>query len=402
MNQVTDFSLQLPDALLQDIAKRVQLSPTEYRIASERGQTVHDYLNREGSPLRPYLVRTYPQGSMAIGATIASKLKNDEFDIDLIVELNIKQDSAPGLVLETLYRALNGEPGSRYHGKVIRRSRCVTLEYDNMHLDLTPACLIPSALERTSVIYHANENEPPSDHLWIVANPWGFASWFNNMMPAWFLAMDAAMRKVAEPLPDQEELNNKSIPLIALQLLKRWRNKCYDRREGRCPPSIVLAFFVASAAGRRTSLTTELLFQASNLLAIFENHDRSGRLITVVNPQCDRDVFTDRWPANAGEQSVFTRDLRHLVAQLDKLKSGVSVPVAAGILSDLFGENPTTQVVENFAKRYSAQAHNAGLHVAARTGAVALRESGISRVAPAVATYPIVRHTNFGSEPERE
>ena len=120
---------------------------------------------------------------MAIGATIAAKLKNDEFDIDVIVKLNIDRATPPGAVLNALFEAVNGEPGSIYHGKVTRNSRCVTIEYESMHLDITPAVRMTELAERTSTIFHAHEDEPPAKHRHIVANPWGFADWFKENTP---------------------------------------------------------------------------------------------------------------------------------------------------------------------------------------------------------------------------
>jgi hypothetical protein len=132
-------NFQIADVLLKDIARRIQLSPTDYRIAVDHYEAVDEWLNRENSPLAPYMGRIYAQGSMAIGATISSKLNNDEFDVDAVAELRIAADAPPGKVLDVLFDAINGEKGSRYYGKVTRRSRCVTIDYDRMHLDVTPS-----------------------------------------------------------------------------------------------------------------------------------------------------------------------------------------------------------------------------------------------------------------------
>ncbi len=139
------------DLLLADIAIRIQLTPTDYDKAVERYETINDWLDRPGSPLRGRVVLMYPQGSMAIGATIASKLKTDEFDIDIIAELDLPADTDPDIVLDILFESIRGEPGSRYYGKTERRNRCVTVSYaDGMHLDVTPAILLPRSLPKTS------------------------------------------------------------------------------------------------------------------------------------------------------------------------------------------------------------------------------------------------------------
>jgi hypothetical protein len=386
------------DRLLMDVARRIQLPPSDYRLAVSHYRVINEFLERENSPLHGLITRLYPQGSMQIGATIASRLRNDDVDVDIVIELAIPAGLPPAVVLDTLFRALNGELGSRYHGKVRRNTRCVTVDYDRMHLDLTPAVLMPEREERTSTIFHAHERRPFSEHRHIIANPWGFADWFEAMTPASGVFADAVLRKAAEPVPDQEELNEKSLPLVALQLIKRWRNKCYDTRKGRCPPSVVLAYFVATLHGRRTSLVAELVALARGLLAVFDDHDRRRALIRVVNPRCSDDVLSDRWPGTLDAQALFTHDLRDLVAQLDVLQQNPSVLDCERVLVGLFGEYPTRIVLEEFKKSYTAQAYNGALFHHRGAGGLAMAASGLSRTDTAAPAYATPRHTNYGQE----
>ena len=66
---------------------------------------------------------------MATGSTIASKLRTDEYDIDLIAELDIPVNTAPHEVLSLLERAVRGEHGSRYFDVTTRCTRCVQIQY---------------------------------------------------------------------------------------------------------------------------------------------------------------------------------------------------------------------------------------------------------------------------------
>ena len=240
----------LIDILLRDVAKRIQLPPSSYQTAVERYQTMDRHLNRESSAIKDMISRLYPQGSIAIGAVVSSKFDNDEFDVDAIVELHIAASSPPAAVLDLLHAAIAGEKGSRYHDMTRRQSRCVTVDYDSMHIDFTPAVLMPSLLERTSTIFHANENDHFSKHYHKVANPWGFGEWFKTQTPLQVVfAEDAALRKTAEPLPDFARINEKSLPLIALQMIKRWRNGRYTNRNGRRMPPFPAFAIPARAVG---------------------------------------------------------------------------------------------------------------------------------------------------------
>lgn len=400
LGTILDSRAGIADALLLEIAKRVQLSPTNYRLAVERYQTIGDYLDREGNPLAGLVTRLYPQGSMAIGSVISSKFENDEFDIDVIAELAIPANAAPSVVLDTLFAALNGEKGSRYYGKVERCSRCVKVQYEGMHLDVTPAVLLPGKLERTSAIFHANEKEPTSKHYAVIANPWGFAEWFKGRMPEAVAYMNAMDARDAEPVPDQESLNSKAKPLVALQLLKRWRNKIYDQREGRMPPSVMLSCLVAQNSGYRKSLLDELLVQAQYLYQYFDAHTRQGVFVEVENPACPgEDIFTDRWPGTIEAQRQFTTDLKALNEKLEWLSRNRTVEGCKQVMSDLFGERPTTYALDSLAEQYGMKANAGELRHHANSGAVALGASGIVAAALSSApSYATPKTTFFGSE----
>jgi hypothetical protein len=136
--------------------------------------------------------------------------------------------------------------------------------------------------------------------------------------------------------------------VIALQLLKRFRNVQYDQREGRCPPSVMLSYFVAQNANQTQTLSQELLHQARMLRDVFNQHQRAGRLVEVRNPMCQDDVFTDRWPGNLETQAVFVCDLDRLVEGLEEFCGECTLQRMQQILTELFGERPTLDVVRQF------------------------------------------------------
>jgi hypothetical protein len=386
------------NALLLSVAQKVQLPPSSYRLAADRYETLGQHLERESGTLRGLVRKIYPQGSVAIGAVVSSKFETDEFDVDVMIELGIAK-ATPATVLDTLYHAIRGERGSRYYSMTTRKTRCVTVDYDEMHIDFTPAVRRVDPRERVSTIFHAHEDDPPAEHYAPVANPWGFANWFEAQMPAARLFMEQVLRKRADPLPDTEELNEKSLPLIALQLIKRWRNKCYDQRGVRRPPSVLLTCYVAQNAGVRAGLLEELIAQVRYILNEFETHDREERRVEVMNPACDDlDCFTDRWPEKASDQALFLQDLRKFAVALAELANPQTMARYQEILGQLFGERATKAVMESFASRFGHAAISGSLHHRPESGATALRESGIARVAPATGALITPRHRHFGSD----
>lgn len=401
------------DYLLADVAVRIQLSPTNYKKALERYEAINKYLDRPESPLHNRIEIFYAQGSMAIGATIARNLTTDHFDLDTVGQMMVSVNAAPAQVLDLLFTTLNGPKGSLYHGKVTRNSRCVTVDYaDGMKIDVTPMARRPATPERESVLFHHCRETPHVPGYRKVANPFGFAGWFNARTPQelMFAEQYAALAKSyevfaeaeQEPVPEQEDPYKKSMALIAHQLTKRFRNVRFDRRQVRRPPSVLLAKWAADAAGSgRTRLIDELLHHARYMRQILAQHIATGRLVHVLNPVCTEDALTDRWPANQADQVMFMQDLEHFIAELERLHAGCPVEEMRSILTDLFGEQPSGEAVKAFTSALGEPIRGGtGLYVPGRhasTGSAAL--IGLPTAATAHAK-PTPKHTFFGDRPD--
>ena len=350
------------DILLADVAIRVQLSRTDYNKAVDRYQTINDWIERDGSPLKDRVQLFYPQGSLAIGATIASKLKTDEFDLDLVAQLSLPEYVSSHEPLDLVFKAIRGEPGSRYYRMTKRRTRCVTVDYsDNMHIDVTPVIRRLDTPERESWLFHDRPEAPQEASYRLIANPYGFAEWFKANTPpdqdfanifekraAEYEQLMLVEAAESEPVPPQEPPFRKSKAVVVLQLLKRWRNVQYDARPGRRPPSILIAKLVADAANHTDRLSEELLLQARHTLHEFQCFHNAGCRIHVTNPVCEQDILTDRWPESLQDQALFIDDLKNLVTKIERLVSGCDLGEMKTIMVELFGEAPTMDAFRAF------------------------------------------------------
>ena len=189
-------SAPIGEILLAETAIRIELPPSLHGLAVDRYEAIRNYIERDGSPLAGRVRIFYPQGSMAIRATIRSRKRQDGFDIDIVAELILPITITPSAVLDLLFAAINGDKGSLYYGKVERNTRCVTVHYeDGMHLDITPAVLVDEQDPRKSVIFHAKAEEPPAAHRRLEMNSYAFVEWFNERTPIDLTFVEAYAQK---------------------------------------------------------------------------------------------------------------------------------------------------------------------------------------------------------------
>ena len=383
------------DQLLAEIAVRIQLSSRRHRQAIQRYETVAEWLERADSLLQGSVTTLYPQGSMAIGATILSRDSDDRYDIDIVAELDIPANTPAKTVLDTLYKAVKGEEGSRYYGMTRRRSRCVTIEYSDMHLDLTPMVREEGTPEKESWLYE-NRRETPNRNSRFAANPYGFADWYNQQtlmeddpfatefksLSKDYDARSIAMAADQDPVPEHETAANKSQPTIVLQLIKQWRNVYYQTRDDKGPPSVLLSRIVAEMSSPNLPLSEDLEATAHKVAAYIERHIKSGQPIT--NPVCADDVLTDRWTIGSPQASGFVKNIRGFAADIRKIRSGIGTSETREILAKLFGEYPTRDALLRYGER---------LGNAVQSGRAAHRDQTAQVLVPATVVDKMPRGT---------
>jgi hypothetical protein len=350
------------DALLIDVARRIQLTKTKHEAAERSFRALCQYVDREGSPLHGLVVGCYPSGSFATGTAIASKVAKDQHDVDVVIELDISPTAPPQGVIDVLYAAINGDKDSRYHGKVRKNSRCVTVHYeDGTAVDLMPVVRFAGGPERAGNLFHYKQESGQSYHKPV--NPWGFADLFNRRVeydPAFYelfkgrrLLIEGEMLLKAEtqPMPDHAPIEEKSPRVVALQLLKRARDIAYRQKTHngmRKPPAVVLAAISLDAGPVKASLVDEVISVIAAIRARL--HDKSGPRGTVMvyNPAYQVDAFTDRWPEDAGAQDVFDADLRRLTVDLYRLRNEqLNLEQKSELLKRVFGETAASYAIES-------------------------------------------------------
>ena len=153
-----------------------------------------------------------------------------------------------------------------------------------------------------------------------------------------------------DDVPDQCDFIVKNTATLALQLLKRFRNIRYASCAGRIPPSVMLSYYAGLAAQPNMSLSAMLLRLASWIIRDIKQASLYGRLLHVVNPVCEADVFTDRWPESIAQQDEFAGHLGELVRSLEAMRKGEIFPnTMMNALRGNFGDRVVTRAADQIA-----------------------------------------------------
>lgn len=406
----------LIETLLAGVAIRIELTPSLHLIAVERYSAIRKHIERAESPLHDKVRWFYPQGSMAIKSTVRSPKRDDGYDIDLIAELDLPHSTPPSVVLDLLFAAIKGQKGSRYYEMAERQTRCVTVYYeDGMHLDVSPAILLEERDPRRSNIFHANPSESSALHKPILTNSWAFVEHFNLNMPVDIVFEQAYAKRVQDfalstradadvkPVPAHSTVEGgKSAMVVALQLLKSNRNLTYSKRKGvRMPPSVMLAALSLKCEAPLGSISAALMALATYILQQLEVAKGLGKLIHVVNPTCQGDCFTDRWPENHDAQNLYISDLKLFISQLKALSDPYqSLDNMQSLLMKMFGERVAIDAIDENARNRGILIQK-GQRISSPTGSVIPAIMGSAALcSPAVAKTP--GHTFFGNQWRRK
>lgn len=395
------------DAALADAARRIQLTPTKHAKATANFEALCSYIDRPSSALHGRVLACYGSGSFGTGTAIATSVSRDQHDVDAVVELDIAANTDPAEILTLTFTAINGEPGSRYYGKVKQNSRCITVTYDDgVSVDLMPVARLGIQPEHASHAFHLNKERGEKYHKPV--DPYDFKVHFNQHVAEdrqfaeafrrqAVLAEDSAYVSKAEtePLPDVVPLEQKSPLVVAIQLIKRYRDIRFRHRPGqRKPPSVVINAIALELSIPVGAFVDVLIALASHLRQRIVEADRVSMKLEVVNPAWQPDVFTDRWPESTVTQRLFVQDLDHFVTVLSELKRRPEPEKIKEAFEDLFGETVANYAIE---KHFEVLAKDsaAGRLSVGKKGFV----TGATIAASAMSSItPVRANTNFGGD----
>ena len=407
-------SPNLDDALL-DIVTAIELSDRDRQVAENRYRRLKEHLERPSSPFARYLsgddTHIYPQGSMAIGATVVNGTDHDRFDLDALVETVMPKGMTPDEVLDELYDALVDFPDAV---KVVRCTRCVQIQFAFMHMDVTVLDpTIGQDIDRAGEIFHSPDKGPSYR---VPANPYGFSAWFRSTVPPAPQALieevmkrrdkngvTRLMKTESEMLAEAEQHDLPAIipprldseQVLALKLLKRFLSLAYEDREMRRPPSIYITKLAADIGLSSHGLCAQLLMLAGKIRAEMLTYLAVGGKPDERNPSYTDDRLNDRWPMNRQDMEVLAQDMQKLTLKVEAAKNA-EFKDTAKIFSELFGEKISERSIKMYLERAMiTDESGAGNYI--REAALFIPATTIAAPAIAKSVSPVPQH-HFHSE----
>ena len=356
--------------LLSTIAEELDISEAKFLEAEKRYNAIGEWLRRDSSGLKDIDVSIYPQGSFRLGTVIRPINDKDEYDIDLVCELNyskynisqkdLKEKIGSELILYSKNYTMKKEPGNK--------RRCWTLDYaDDFHIDILPS--IPDSISFKSILDENNissdwtdyaiaitdktkSNYDQIDNNWLLSNPKGYAEWFKEQMKVSYKKNKSVL---AESLKvDIEEVPEYKIktPLqMSVQLLKRHRDLYFNGKEYK-PISIIITTFAGHAYNNEENIYTALMNIINNISDI-NSYRRNGKY-EILNPSNLTENFADKWNEDGNLPQSFQEWINKVKNDFGKFQHKNTTFELLESLKPAFG----VSVVESAEKTVRSQSAN--------------------------------------------
>ncbi len=290
------------EKFFNQIAKDLDLTDTENDAIVSSYEAVGNCLI-ESKELKEFCPNVFPQGSVRLG-TVVKPLKSDDYDVDLVCELNSKCLSAK----EVKHIVGNALKNSRYVSQLEKEhGRCWTLNYNAnppYHIDILPgACLPNDRVKATNFI--------DNSYCWLYTNPKGFAKWFLSLKKQ---QLNETFKDSVEPI---KEYSGKSVLQRAVQLIKRHRDVYFKENPDDGPASVIITALTGLSYNNES--TIEDVLKNGPIQWISHIGFKDDKL-SIKIPSLPDDDYADKWNEE-GMKSVnnFLKWHRQLIEDLDNL-----------------------------------------------------------------------------------
>ena len=323
--------------LLEAIADALDIPENHYERAVKRYESIGKWLKREESIVACYVPKIYPQGSFLLGTVTKPISDVEEYDIDLVCELNLQKTEISqkhlkklvGQEIKSYARAnnMNSQPKESRHHWTLNH-----VDSAQFHINILPSTPDVEAFtefiaskgsalsEWSDSVIAITDNTLPNycriDTDWPHSNPNGYAEWFRSRMKKRVSAIRRSLtRRRIEDVPDYRI---KTPIQRAIQILKRHRDIWFDKNQANYdkkakPSSIIITTLAAHAYYNEGDLQQTLLKILTQMRYYIEYENNGATLIR--NPANPLENFAAKWQEHPIRKSSFMDWLKQV--QLD-------------------------------------------------------------------------------------
>jgi len=307
-----------------EIANELNITDSQRGAIRSAYNSVADWLNRNDSELNIYDVKIYSQGSMKLG-TVIKPIENDDYDVDLVCQLNEKASSLQAEEVKQLVG--NRLKQNQTYKKLLQQpegKKCWTLNYcDNLnfHMDILPSIPLTTEDRRTysDINYEfiesikATNKKGEHNYEFFQTNPHGYAEWFKIRMMQY--NQNLFERSAIESIP---EYPYKTTLQMVIQLLKRHRDVVFINKQDIAPISIIITTLSAHAYNNEIDIVDAFK-------GIIDNLDKNIENVLgvkwVKNPVMSKENFANKWEKNLNLENAFYNWLKKVREDFEKLMS---------------------------------------------------------------------------------
>lgn len=373
--------------------KALDLTPAQYAAGMERYRAVVDWLTAPSGPLAHFNPDVYLQGSWVLGIVIRPWNDNEEFDIDMVIQLLLSSGQVSQAELKKLVGDRLRDNANYARMLAPEKRRCWRIDYaeqTRFHLDVLPAIpdaatralyaadsrLASSAATAISITCKDAEGYFERDVAWPHSNPRGFAMWFKATMRHHLISAfngrydDLALAELKTPLQR------------SVQAYKRHRDVMFgDDPEQLKPISIIITTLAGLSYQQEDDLYSAVVGILDRMLT--HVHRRADGTWLIQNPVDPRENFADRWNSDHRLAESFFRWHRKASEDFKSLLNVSGVHALASTAGSFLGKAAVAGAVRE-------QASASRVSVASgerRSTAGTLLQAGTNAVRP---------HTHFG------
>ena len=339
------------ESILLGICEKLQLSPSLYKQATERYETIAHTIQSD-PVFKEIELKMYPQGSFRLKTTV-KPLSEEEYDIDFVVELPTNATMSPRQLYDHIVRILRHD--GTHNDMVELKKRCVRVNYaHDFHMDIMPGRSVNPVTHE--IIVPDRELAAWYHH----SNPIGFAEWFEQQAKTQIIDERSHFGKFScevEKVTEQEVASRLEPLRRAVQLVKRYRDIYCEKYNTEPVRSIVICTLmgqITSYAGDTLQVLDRFCTYVTALIRA--NGDQP---FEVRNPVVN-EKLTEKWEEGNNYRD-FVDMMKALTADVTLLKQKTLNSEINPILKKMFGEVVTDYAITKFAKATTAARVNGTL-----------------------------------------